>query len=134
LSVYHWELATCFYKGNGGKAVAKQYGQEKAHTHTLVPKALKLGYHARPNGAASQCHKLVVAVPQLRHYTPVDIAQTDREKSALYSKTAPKDVRHLFMPDRTPKQYEGFSYGKSKSKSKRPLIDSVAILKTVLVT
>jgi hypothetical protein len=48
--------------------------------------------------------------------TPIDIAQTDREKSALYSKTAPKDVHHLFMTDRTPKQYEGFNYEKSKSK------------------
>jgi hypothetical protein len=90
--------------------------RKKPNTHTLVPKALNLGYHARPNGAASQCHKLVVTVPQLRHHTPIDIAQTDREKSALYSKTAPKDVHHLFMTDRTPRQYEGFNYEKSKSK------------------
>jgi hypothetical protein len=66
--------------------------RKKPNTHTLVPKALNLGYHARPNGAASQCHKLVVTVPQLRHHTPIDIAQTDREKRAPYSKTAPKDV------------------------------------------
>jgi hypothetical protein len=57
--------------------------RKKPNTHTLVPKALNLGYHARPNGAASQCHKLVVAVPLLRHYSHRHRADGQGEKCAV---------------------------------------------------
>lgn len=41
---------------------------EKPNTRTLMPKH-SLGIHTCSNGAASPCHKLVVAAPQLRLQT-----------------------------------------------------------------
>lgn len=89
LSVYHWELAICFNNGSGGKAVAKQYGERKAQYTHAYAEAFNPGYHTRPNGAASLCHKLVVAVPQLRHHTAYRYRADGQEEN---SKTTPKEI------------------------------------------
>lgn len=57
---------------------------EKPNTRTLMPKHSILGIHTCPNGAASPCHKLVVAVPQLRlHTAHRHRADGQGEKSAV---------------------------------------------------
>ena len=80
-TIGNWQSA--FNNGSGGKAVAKQYGEGHAYAE-----AFNLGYHTRPNGAASLCHKLVVAVPQLRHHTAYQYHADGQEEAP---KTAPKE-------------------------------------------